>query len=120
MKPALTISGAMSTPLARGKFFCSHVISGSRMKLPSVTAAASTSRCCSPCADAAGAISAVAASVAKAAVIMRKTLAIVLSVFVWVARRAVNAEARIPRPGRSPTRGCAFAPAPPVSSRTAL
>ena len=50
MKPALRISGAIITALAREKFCCSHFISGSRMKLDSDADDASTSFCWSDCA----------------------------------------------------------------------
>src|SRR6266576_1886602 len=55
MNPALTISGAISTPLARRRFFWIQVISGSRTKFDSVVCALATSACCSDCAWAAGA-----------------------------------------------------------------
>src|SRR6266576_2787955 len=54
MNPALTISGAISTPLARRRFFWIQVISGSRTKFDSVVCALTTSACCSDCAWAAG------------------------------------------------------------------
>jgi hypothetical protein len=74
MNPALTISGVMITALARPKFCCSQVISGSRRKLDSVVSDAAMCAIGSACAYTFGATNAAAAATSATAPVERSDL----------------------------------------------
>ncbi len=86
MKPALTISGAIRTALARLKFCCNHFISGSRRKFLSAASDSVTSFCCSDCASAGVARKPAATANTATLLIERMNLAIMRVPYVSAAR----------------------------------